>query len=175
MNKPSIIALLGVLSLVSARNGRAEVNVKFIEPENYTDLSLSGSSTDRIQRHILDELSKFLVDLGARTLPAGQKLEVEVYDIDMAGNYEPWRAPFLTNTRIVRDVYRQRMDIHYILRNAQGSVVKERWENFSDLNYLITANPYAYLYNDPLRYEKALLRKWFNANFEGRDASEHTH
>ncbi len=94
--------------------GRAEVRVQFVEPEKYTDLGLSGASTDRIQRHIMDELSEFLAHLGDRTLSGGHKLEVEAYDSDMAGSYEPWRTPFLTNTRIVRDVSWPRIDIHYI-------------------------------------------------------------
>lgn len=157
--------LLAGLIFLAAPPGWAAVSVQFIEPENYTDLSLSGSSTGRIQQYILNELSKFLVSLGDRALPSGQGLRIEVHDIDMAGSYEPWRAPLLNNTRIVRDVYWPRMEIHSILRDARGSVLKEQREQLSDLNYLILANPYGYSYNDPLRYEKAMLRRWFDTNF----------
>jgi len=39
-------------------------------------------------------------------------------------------------------------------------------EQASDLNYLMLADPY-YTYNDPLRYEKAMLRRWFKERFGG--------
>lgn len=144
------------------------VRVDFVEPERYTDLSLSGSSTERIQMHVLEELKGYLQDLAARSLPPSHTLHVTVYDLDMAGEYEPWRVPNLTNTRFIRDVYRPRIDLRYVWRDEHGRVLAERREQVSDLNYLMLADPY-YTYNDPLRYEKAMLRRWFEQRFGGGD------
>ena len=48
--------------------------------------------------------------------------------------------------------------------NAKGKVIAEKQETFTDLSYLQIADPY-YTYNDPLRYEKAMIRRCFNERF----------
>ena len=142
------------------------LRVHFVEPERYTDVSLSGSTTEGIQTYILGELERYLKELAGRALPPSHTLELTVFDLDMAGEYEPWRVPNLTNTRFIRDVYRPRIDLSYVWRDARGEVLAEQREQISDLDYLMLADPY-YTYNDPLRYEKAMLRRWFEARFGG--------
>ncbi len=142
------------------------LRVDFVEPERYTDLSLSGSTTERIQTYVLGELERYLQDLAARSLPPSHTLHLTVFDLDMAGEYEPWRVPDLTNTRFIRDVYRPRIDLSYVWRDERGVVLAEQREQISDLAYLMLAVPY-YTYNDPLRYEKAMLRRWFEERFSG--------
>jgi len=69
---------------------------------------------------VLGELKRFLREVAARGLPPSHTLHVTVYDLDMAGEYEPWRVPDLTNTRFIRDVYRPRIDLGYVWRDAHG-------------------------------------------------------
>lgn len=140
------------------------LQVDFVEPERYTDLSLSGRTTERIQTYILGELERYLKDLAVRSLPPSHTLHLTVFDLDMAGEYEPWRVPDLTNTRFIRDVYRPRIDLSYVWRDERGVVLAEQREQISDLAYLMLADPY-YTHNDPLRYEKAMLRRWFEERF----------
>ncbi|MCI0653944.1 MAG: DUF3016 domain-containing protein [Methylococcaceae bacterium] len=142
------------------------VTVRFIEPERFTDVSLSGSSTDTIRNHVLKSLEQSLVDLGKSHLADNQSLAIEMLDIDMAGNYEPWRRPLLNNVRFVRDVYRPRIKLRYTWRDAQGTVLASAQESVTDLNYLILPDP-SYLNFDPLKYEKTLLRRWFEQRFGG--------
>ncbi|MGQ0591148.1 MAG: DUF3016 domain-containing protein [Gammaproteobacteria bacterium] len=61
---------------------------------------------------------------------------------------------------------RPRIDLGCVWRGGRGEVRAERREQVSDLDYLMLADPY-YTYNDPLRYEKAMLRRWFEARFGG--------
>ncbi len=98
------------------------VRVDFVQPERYIDLSLSGSTTERIQTHVLEELKRYLQELAARGLPPSHTLHVTVYDLDMAGEYEPWRVPDLTNTRFIRDVYRPRIALGYVGQDEHGRV-----------------------------------------------------
>ena len=44
-------------------------------------------------------------------LPAGQTLTVTFTDIDLAGDFEPWRGGQAMDIRIVKDVYPPRMDL----------------------------------------------------------------
>ncbi len=114
----------------------------------------------------MGEFEKFLKSLGDSYLPPASHLDIQVLDIDMAGAYEPWRAPFLNNTRFIRDVYRPRFELSYVLRDSAGHVVSEKKESVSDLNYLHKLNPAHYPNNDNLRYEKALPREWFETTFK---------
>ncbi|MGH8612341.1 MAG: DUF3016 domain-containing protein, partial [Gammaproteobacteria bacterium] len=57
------------------------LRVDFVEPERYTDLSLSGSTTERIQTYILGELERYLQDLAARSLPPSHTLHLTVFDL----------------------------------------------------------------------------------------------
>jgi len=164
MNTRILTAALVAAAAWLAPAARAEVSVQFVDPEKFSDLSLSGSTTEGVQRHIMGELSKYLKYLGDTYLRAGQKLDITFLDIDMAGDYEPWRTPNLTHTRFIREVYIPRMTLRHVWRDAQGKVLADQQERVSDLNYLMIADPY-YTYNDPLRYEKAMLRRWFEERF----------
>ncbi len=139
----------------------AGVTVTFENPSQYTDFSLNDSKTEGVQKHLTSELEKHFQTLSQSYLPMSQTLEITVHDIDMAGEYEPWRAPSLTHTRIIRDIYRPRIDVSYVLRNEHGETLKQAREAVSDPNYLMKLDAAAYSPNDTLRYEKAMIRTWF--------------
>ena len=61
------------------------------------------------------------------------------------------------HTRIIRDIYRPRIEVRYVLRNTHGEVLKQAYEAVSDLNYLMTLDAASYRSDDTLRYEKAML------------------
>jgi len=146
----------------------AEVTVRFEPAEQYTDLGLSGASTPAVQESLLKQLEKHLKQLGESDLPKGDTLEIEIRDVDMAGATEPWHSPNLINTRIIRDIYPPRLTRHYLWRDKTGRIKADREEKPSDLNYLMRLDAARYLNNDPLRYEKALLDRWFKETFAAK-------
>lgn len=157
---------LPVLALLLAIGGAtpitwAGVTVTFENPSQYTDFSLNDSKTEGVLKHLTGELEKYFQTLGQSYVSVSQTLEITVHDIDMAGEYEPWRAPSLTHARIIRDIYRPRLDVSYVLRNEHGETLKQARETLSDLNYLMKLDAAASLPNDTLRYEKAMIRAWF--------------
>lgn len=160
---PLIALLLAVSGSVPI--SWAGVTITFENPSQYTDFSLSDSKTETTRKHLTGELEKYFQSLGKLYLPASQTLEITVHDIDMAGGYEPWRAPFFTYTRIIRDIYRPRIKMSYVLRDTHGGVLKQADEAVSDLNYLMNLDAAPYWANDTLRYEKAMLREWFHKTF----------
>lgn len=83
----------------------------------------------------------------------------------MAGAMEPWRTPFYTDTRFIRDIYPPRISLHYVWRDKAGQVKADKQEKLSDQNYLMELIAAYYTNNDPLRYEKALLDNWFRRTF----------
>jgi hypothetical protein len=156
------------LFLLAALNGApavAEVTVRFGPAERYTDLVLSDASTPAVQESLMKQLEKHLQQLGELYLPKGDQLEITIQDIDMAGAMEPWRTPALINTRIIRDIYPPRFTVHYLWRGKAGQVKADKEEKLTDPNYLIRLDSARYLNNDPLRYEKSLLDRWFQQAF----------
>ena len=142
------------------------LSVSFVHPENYTDggyhSALPGEQ-DRaeVQRDIQGHLQK----LAERGLPADAVLNVEVLDIDLAGGFEPARLRAGGDLRIVRNISYPRIKLRYTLTRAER-VVASAEELLTDINYLTPRNRYPS--GDPLRYEKAMLDRWFEERIGSR-------
>ncbi len=142
---------------------RAEV--VFVAPEKFTDVRDSYTGTDSGRDAILDELRTYMLDESRRFLPEGDKLFISVTDVDLAGDYEPWRGPRWDDVRIVKDIYPPRIDLSYRLVDASGQVVKEAKCELRDLAFLMKIT--TTFRDDPLRHEKTLIDDWFRSEFHG--------
>jgi hypothetical protein len=103
-----------------------------------------------------------MCQMGERYVPAGIQLEITVTDIDLAGDFEPWRGPQFSQVRITRDIYRPHISLEFRLTDASGSVVSAGQREISDIAYQerLVRPP-----DDYLRYEKNILRDWFRNEF----------
>ena len=154
-------SLAAVLALGLATSGAAaqdsRVSVVFAHPERYADLRLSCVSGEADARALTSELERFLQEAAARRVPAGQRLEITVTNIDMAGDIQSWRGPGRCDDRIMTDVYPPRIDLQFRLLGAGGAETRAGSRHLRDSNYLTHAAPVT---ADHLRYEKALLLDW---------------
>lgn len=160
------------LLLIAALNvspAFAELTVRFESADRYTDLALGGASTPAVRDDLLKQLEKHFQQLAERFLPPGDRLEIVVQDVDMAGATEPWRIPSFIDTRFLRDIYPPRVSLHYLWRDKAGKTKADKQEKLTDLNYLMLSDSTYYHHNDPLRYEKAMLERWFRGNFSSAD------
>jgi hypothetical protein len=114
-------------------------------------------SGDADARALMGELTRFLQEAGARRVPEGQRLEITVTNIDMAGDIESWRGPGRCDLRIMKDVYPPRIDLQFRLLGADGADVRAGPGRLRDSHYLTRAAP---ITADHLRHEKALLLDW---------------
>ena len=130
------------------------VEVILVEPENFTDV---GSP------YLVDRFASCLRQRAAKHLSAGQKLTINITDIDMAGGYEPWHGPQFSGVRILRDVYPPRIDLAFTLTGADGDVIVSGERRLRDLSYLMTT--VSRLDPDTLVYEKALVNDWLQREF----------
>ncbi|MFT3779883.1 MAG: DUF3016 domain-containing protein [Ottowia sp.] len=150
----------------AAPEGASPVTVAFIAPDKFTDLGSSRPPMQTSRDAYLAELRKFIVQDTARRLPPGQRLDIEVTDVDMAGDFEPWRMRS-EDVRVVRDIYPPRIDLRFRRTDGDGAVLQQGERKLRDPAYLMTAaNRYAD--NDPLRHEKALLETWMQKEFGGK-------
>jgi hypothetical protein len=111
------------------------------------------------------QLADHLAQRAARVLPAGERLQVHIDDIDLAGSFEPWHRPGLEDARIMKDIYPPRMDLHYRLIGADGETIREGSAKLRDVAYLQRT---ATLSTDPLRYDKRLIDDWLRKEFQRR-------
>src|SRR6185437_6558873 len=100
--------------------GTAEV--RFVNPEKFTDAGKAPQWVD--SDSVLGSLKEHLVQQAATRLPAGQKLYVDITDVDLAGRYDP-RQALSREVRVVKQDHPPRIDLAFRLVAADGSVVKQ--------------------------------------------------
>jgi hypothetical protein len=158
-------ALLGAaLGLLAAAAAQAEVKVRFVEPDRFTDAGQYGAGS---RDATLAALRSYLVWAGDRFLLSGQTLAVDVLDIDLAGNVEPWRGHY-SDVRILRGVTPPRITLRWVL-SQRGKPIRKGEQILTDINYQM--NVAARSSGDRYAYEKALLDDWLRTTFP-RPASE---
>jgi len=138
-----------------AESADGRVTVIFHEPENFTD------ARDRpfgdTQQSILDGATRLLQAEIGRLLPAGQTMKVTVTDIDLAGDFEPWRGPAgASDVRIIKSIYPPRLEVSYVRTGADGQVIDQGKDVITDLAFQMRSG----LRTDPYFYEKDLVREW---------------
>lgn len=162
-----LLTLLGVSPVLAVGNepttqtiARAEVN--FFEPSKFTDVRDSYMG-DYERTTYLDSIRDHLLQQAKYYVPDGHRLTVTFTDIDMAGDFEPWRGPRFDEIRIVKDIYPPRINLAFRLTDAEGNVVKEGKRELRDLAFLMKIT--MSFRDDPVRHEKALLDDWLRAEF----------
>lgn len=170
--KPHRIFLLSTLLAVGSAVGLqaagktladdARIQVAFLEPQNFTDFRDSDMGYSP-RNGYAEDLRERLAWLSRYYVPVGHKLEVTFTDIDMAGDFEPWRGPAWSDVRIVKEIYAPRIVLSFRLTDAAGNIVKEGKRELKDSAFWMKVNPVAQ--QDTLRHEKALLDDWLRAEF----------
>lgn len=158
-------ALLGLAACALCATGAkaaGRTDIVFDHPENFTDVKDGNFPTDKGRDAILSNIREFLVERADRLLPAGYNLKMTFTDIDLAGDYEPWRGAQWDEVRIIKAVYPPAFKFSYSVTDASGRVVRQGSENIRDLDFQMRlADPTS---DDPLRYEKSILGDWERSN-----------
>jgi hypothetical protein len=146
--------LILIATLASAAASAGTVEVRFIEPDKFADARDGVHSRE----DVLKTLEERLKQLGGKKLPPSQTLQIEVLDIDLAGDAFPRVA--LRDTRVLRGrADWPRMHLRYTLREGD-KVIKSGEDRIADMNYLtgtLRVNQDA-----PFPYEKRMLDNWFD-------------
>jgi hypothetical protein len=147
------LAFIAALASAAAASA-GTVEVKFIEPDKFTD------ARDGMLRRedVLKTLEERLKQLGEKRLPASQTLQIEVLDVDLAGDAFPRVA--LRDTRVLRGrADWPRVHLRYTLREGD-KVLKSGEDRIADMNYLMGSLRASQ--DSPLPYEKRMLDNWFH-------------
>ncbi|HWA87658.1 MAG TPA: DUF3016 domain-containing protein [Opitutus sp.] len=167
----TLIALLGAATMGGLRAADApnaaspRVDVVFSHPEKFTDAARDQRGSDFGLDQNLDDLKQFIVSRAEPMIPQGDKLTITFTDIDLAGEYEPWRTPGRGGeARIVKDIYIPRMDLSFKLTDQTGAVIKEGTRHLTNMTFMMDILP-ATLRSEPLAYDKELVLNWLRDDF----------
>ena len=134
--------------------GSAEV--RYQQPERFVDAGDTPRERDANLRLLADQLQS----LAAQNLPAGQSLQVELLDVDLAGYV---RHSSRGDLRVVRDNHDSaRIWLRYTLASG-GQTLRSGDAALSDLASRRSAG--LDTARGPLGREKTLLADWFTREF----------
>lgn len=154
------VSLLAALPAFGAEPAKAasKVEVLFAKaPDKYVDVRDGFSASEKGQAANLDSLKQYIEQRGNELVADGQKLTVTLTEVDLAGDFEPWRDPAMNDVRVVKDIYPPRIDLEFKLTGADGKVIKEGKRELRDLAFMMKLSIQR---DDPFRHEKQLLNDW---------------
>jgi hypothetical protein len=154
--------LASAVSLLAAGAAWADVSVTFVKPEEFADVPRNAIDRERLQK----DFTEYFATLDKK-LPAGQKLRVEVLDIDLAGRLWPRRTG--DDIRVMNGgADWPHMHLRYTLEQ-DGQTLRSGDEQLSNMMYQQRLSRYSD--SDPLRYEKQMIDEWFDKAIAPRNAA----
>jgi len=156
--KKSISTLFSLLLLPASAFAGGSAVVNWADPANYKDVRASGGSQEKFQARTFAQLAGTIQTL-ADTLPEGQKLEMTVSDLDLAGEvqFSGARTQY-QDLRVVKEMYPAKITFHYRLLDASGRVLEEGDEKL--LSRWMGASTRTGS-SESLEIEKRMLGNWF--------------
>lgn len=142
---------------------RGPVSVSWDDPARFAELRYSHNRREAARGDWVARLATHLRTRAERRLPAGERLEVHLLDVERAGEYEPWHGMSYHDVRIYREVYPPRLRLSFRRFATDGSLLAEGERALADLAFL-SQTPVANS-GDPLRYEKRLIDRWLLKEF----------
>ena len=144
------VLALGSLAATPALAADA-ISVRWVEPERYAD---AGRGIDR--ERTLEVLERHLVSLSDQ-LPAGQRLALEVTDVQLAGELEPFGRVY-PEVRVMRGrADWPVVELRYTLSDGERTLAQGQ-ARVSDPNYLFSG--LSTVRSESLGYEKRMLERW---------------
>ncbi|QOC22435.1 DUF3016 domain-containing protein [Wenzhouxiangella sp. AB-CW3] len=146
-----------LLATSVAAESDERVEVAFAETDRYTD----AGNRPRDHERNLDRLESFLVEAVESCLPEGERVAIQVLDVDLAGRYEWWHHP--DGVRVMRDVDFPRLKIEYTHYGSDGDMIDEQQHWIRDMNYLRQGARRSDW--DALSHERRMIRRWADEQF----------
>ena len=145
----------------------ARTEVIFSNPDQFTDAKESYMDTEKGRDALLEQIREFIVAKADAVLPPGQRVSITFTDVDLAGDFEPWRGAQFGDIRIVKSIYPPGFKFTFKVTDESGRTVKEGSENIRDMAFdmRLTIDR-----QDPLRFEKDILNDWIRRHLRAPKA-----
>ena len=163
MRKLTMAACAALMAL-SASAAWAEVKVNFVDPDSYRDANLYQRYGKNAKEPTLREIEQTFWKLGEFYLAPGEKLTIDVLDVDLAGRFEPWNFNY-RDVRFMRDITWPSMKLRYTLESPYREGLSGE-ETVEDRSYLFDFTVRQSVAT--MAYEKVMLERWFRTRFAPR-------
>ena len=134
------------------------VTVSWTDPHAFSEIRYSRNRFEAERGDWVRGIARHLAKRAAGALGPGERLDVAITDIELAGDFEPG-AGRSDGVRIVRDIYPPRIDLSYTLYDASGDVIGSGERSLRDIGFL-HRHAGTVGSGDPLRHEKRLVDAW---------------
>lgn len=159
-------AALGLSNPVTANT---ELEIEWFEPEKFTDVRPTNESRKSFRTNTFKHLESYFHELSSE-LADNQKLIIKVTNLDLAGNV--WPASFVglgpsgSDVRVIKNTDIPRINFNYQLIDGTGGIIKQAEVKLKNMMFLDSS--IGFFKSDPLRYEKSMLKRWFDQEFESQ-------
>jgi len=165
--KPTIVLLVATAGIGGVNANTPRVQVNWAPEQQLSEVKDNPSHRGWLRPKDWEKtLGDYIAQRAEHLLPPDQLLQVTIDDIKLAGAFEPWQGPAAQDIRFLKDIYPPRMDLHYRLTAADGSVIREGTSRLRDLAYLQHTVPTS---TDQLRYDKRMIDDWLRREFAARN------
>ncbi len=145
-----------------------QVHVTWTDPAEFTEMKFGFQFQQPKPEIWLTEFQKSLVKRGEKVLMPGQRLDVTITDVKLAGRIEPFRGGAGGDVRIVKSVYPPEVNLSFTLTGADGQVIDSGERKLRDVAFLDRG---ARNRSDPYRFETRMLTDWLEREFGQRSGS----
>lgn len=135
------------------------VNVRWQDPAQFSEIRYSHNRFESKRGNWVERLAQHVRKYATPRLAPGERLDIDITDIELAGDYEPWRGADFQDTRFIREIYPPRITLNFTRIGPNGEVIAQGERKLVDHGFLMGSGT-AGLDSDPLRYEKAMLQQW---------------
>lgn len=139
------------------------VEVRFQDPQSYADAGWTASDRESNLRALAEHMQRWQA-----LLPDGQLLQVEVLDVDLAGEQGRWWSRPEVRVMTGR-TDAPRMQLRWTLK-AGERVVSGGQDRLADFGYLWTTSRLLGS-NESLAYDRRMLDDWLRTRVLGREAA----
>ena len=168
----SLYTILALGILLPLQAAAAQIEVTWQNPSGYHDMQSAGTNQTRFEQQVMAAFEREFTKLAAQ-LPAEQKLNITVTNLDLAGNVEFREANgVMQEIRVVRDMDTPYMALSFVLVDAHGTVLMQGDEAIrgrqAGSGLTRTAQQRRRLGAPNLiEHESIMLESWFNQTFQG--------
>ncbi|MFY8327177.1 DUF3016 domain-containing protein [Pseudoalteromonas sp. ZZD1] len=155
MNTLKKIAVAMII-LVPAFAHAGEATVKWHDFNDYRDVRPSNDTKGSYHKRIASNFEKHFNKL-AEKLPQGYKFNVEVIELDLAGDV---RFGGMNELRIIKPIYFPRIEFNYSVTDKDGQTISENEQvSLKDMGFMDRIKMGR---DEEFYYDKRLITDWFD-------------
>ncbi|GLX78987.1 hypothetical protein tinsulaeT_23270 [Thalassotalea insulae] len=159
MKKVTVILSTVLALLLTPATLAATTKVKWTNPDDYHDIYAGEEHRAKFKAQVFSSLEKHFAKL-AQQLPEGQRLNIEVTDLDLAGDVH---IGGIRRIRIIKELFYPRIEFSYQLFDSSNHIISSDKINLKDMNFMYGST--LRYRNERFGYEKRMLDDWFKKTF----------